>query len=414
LFEKIEEHKRRLAILCLLYAGFVSLGMTDAVLGVAWPGMRLDFGLPLEAAGLLVGITKIVGIISCLVYGYLGGRWHVGRIMLAFALILAAEFFGYAASPWWWLIVILTVPAGFGIGAMASAVNAYAAKYCSSRDMALVNCVWGIGVTCSTVMMTSIFRSGHSWRTGYAVIAAVMALASMVFLVTLGVWRGRSCVDEGRSAVDIASVFGGEFQRVVLPSLGKYRRVFAANCLYSVAYSGVELAPGLWGTTFLLDVTGASMEMAGLSVSLYWAFLTAGRALAGVLAPRVSDVGVLRGGITTASLGIAILIAARNSYAAMGAFSLIGLGLGPLFPLMLHDVSRRVGDVSASRMIGAMLGANYLGAAVLPALMGFIASRASILVMGPMMAFFIAAVAASHEISAFNALYKRVRTHTAP
>jgi fucose permease len=93
----------------------------------------------------------------------------------------------------------------------------------------------------------------------------------------------------------------------------------------------------------------------------------------------------------------------------MFAFILIGFGLAPLFPSMVHDIPRRVGDGPSGRLIGAMLGASYLGGAVLPVLMGYAASRHSILVMGPAMTALLLVAAASHEVSAFNALYKFAR-----
>ena len=49
-------------LLILTYVGFVSLGLPDAVLGVAWPSLRASFGLPqaelLEARDSLVSLTS--------------------------------------------------------------------------------------------------------------------------------------------------------------------------------------------------------------------------------------------------------------------------------------------------------------------------------------------------------------------
>jgi hypothetical protein len=43
-----------LALLALNVLAFVSLGLPDGLLGVAWPSMRATFGLPLEALGPLL------------------------------------------------------------------------------------------------------------------------------------------------------------------------------------------------------------------------------------------------------------------------------------------------------------------------------------------------------------------------
>ncbi len=38
-----------MALLALAYFGFISLGLPDGLLGVAWPSMAHDFAVPLDA-----------------------------------------------------------------------------------------------------------------------------------------------------------------------------------------------------------------------------------------------------------------------------------------------------------------------------------------------------------------------------
>jgi fucose permease len=154
---------------------------------------------------------------------------------------------------------------------------------------------------------------------------------------------------------------------------------------------------------------GASAKLTGITVSLYWASLTVGRLLAGVISKRFSNVQILRGGAALVTLGIVIMTATRNAYVAVVAFTFIGLGLAPVFPLMVHEIPRRVGDAASERSIGIMLGANYLGGATLPSLMGFFAAHTSILIMGPMMLIMVVLMAASQEVSAYNAIYKKAK-----
>ncbi len=43
----------------LAYAAFIALGMPDSLLGIAWPTMRADFGVPLDMLG-----TLLIGSVS--------------------------------------------------------------------------------------------------------------------------------------------------------------------------------------------------------------------------------------------------------------------------------------------------------------------------------------------------------------
>ena len=44
----------RLGPVLLAYAAFIALGMPDGLLGIAWPSIRADFGIPLDSLGLLL------------------------------------------------------------------------------------------------------------------------------------------------------------------------------------------------------------------------------------------------------------------------------------------------------------------------------------------------------------------------
>jgi fucose permease len=407
LLNKDTNERVRLGILGLLYAGFVSLGFSDAALGVAWPKMRAEFGLSIESVGIVVGLVKAGGMVSSVAYGYLRSRPSVGGLMAANAALVASAMFGYAVSPWWALVVVLTIPFGMCAGAASSAMNEYAAVNYSSRQLNWVNCSWGVGMTCSTLLMASILAVG-SWRAGYAAIAAIIMAFAVFFSRTRGIWRaGAATRAKGQTHEERMAIIAS--RHIVFPGLKKFRRVFLSNCVFIFAYAGVESAPGLWGTSLLMGAMDASMETAGFAVSMYWGSLTVGRFVVGAVSSRFTDAAIIRGGLITAAAGAILLAATGNAGTATFAFALIGFGLAPVFPSIVHDIPRRVGDGPAGRLIGVMLGSSCLGGAVLPALMGYAASRSSILVVAPTMAALLLIVAASHEVSAFNALYKSTR-----
>jgi hypothetical protein len=43
-------------LLGTIYLAFISLGLPDSVLGVAWPAMRSSLGQPLESAGMVTRV----------------------------------------------------------------------------------------------------------------------------------------------------------------------------------------------------------------------------------------------------------------------------------------------------------------------------------------------------------------------
>ena len=52
------------ALLVLIYLAFISLGLPDGLLGVAWPSMRQDLLQPLAAVGLISATVTISAALS--------------------------------------------------------------------------------------------------------------------------------------------------------------------------------------------------------------------------------------------------------------------------------------------------------------------------------------------------------------
>lgn len=53
-----QKRSRGIALLLLSYVAFISLGLPDGLLGVAWPSIRTTHGLPLDALGALLIATR--------------------------------------------------------------------------------------------------------------------------------------------------------------------------------------------------------------------------------------------------------------------------------------------------------------------------------------------------------------------
>lgn len=59
-----------IALVVLIFVAFISLGLPDGLLGVAWPEMRRSFGLPLDALGVLLIASTTGYLISSFFNGY--------------------------------------------------------------------------------------------------------------------------------------------------------------------------------------------------------------------------------------------------------------------------------------------------------------------------------------------------------
>lgn len=73
-----------------LYIAFISPGLTDALLGSAWPLMYPEFDVPVSRAGLVFMIISVGTVISSLMSDRLTRRFGTGKVTAASTGITAA------------------------------------------------------------------------------------------------------------------------------------------------------------------------------------------------------------------------------------------------------------------------------------------------------------------------------------
>src|SRR5205085_7101211 len=95
---------RRL-IAALAFAAFVSLGLPDGVLGVAWPSVRHAFGLPVSRLGVILTAGVCGSLISSFFSGQIVRTIGVGRLLFISSVIVVAGLTCTAVSPVWHVVV---------------------------------------------------------------------------------------------------------------------------------------------------------------------------------------------------------------------------------------------------------------------------------------------------------------------
>jgi len=76
--------------LLVIYAAFISLGLPDALLGVTWPIMQQDFGVPFGAAGIVSMIVSVGTIVSSLLSSRVLARFGTGKVTVVSVAMTAA------------------------------------------------------------------------------------------------------------------------------------------------------------------------------------------------------------------------------------------------------------------------------------------------------------------------------------
>ena len=344
------------SLLLLAYLGFISLGLPDGLLGVGWPSMRQEFGVPTGAVGLMLTAGTAGYLASSVAGGFALARVGVGVLLAGSTGLAAASLFGYSLSALFALMVVLAFVLGLGSGAIDSGLNAYAASAFGPKHMNWLHAFFGLGVAIGPLIMTGILVSGRSWRWGYAVVAAAQVLLAVAFTLTVKRWT-RTPVAAGRRIRDKATL--------ALPAVWFGALAFAL-------YVAVEAGAGLWAYLLLTQGRGVPAGIAGLCVSAYWGSLFAGRLIFGLVAERIGSHRVLAGALLAMVAGTVLVAVPGPAVLAIIGLMVIGFAAAPVFPLLTLTTADRVGAAHVDRTIGVQVGVAALGGALIPAGIGLL------------------------------------------
>lgn len=364
-------------LLIIIYLTFISLGLPDSLLGAAWPVMQKDFGAPLDTAGLLFMVTAAGTILSSLVSGRLLKRFGTGKVTFVSVLMTAGALLGFYASPSVVWLVICAVPLGLGAGAVDSGLNDYVATNYKAHHMSWLHSFWGVGATMGPIIMARHILEENSWRSGYFVIAGIQFAIVLILLFALPLW-GRV----KRNETQTMDKDSENAQATEAGTSGKVRPLRIKGVYLALAtflfYCGVEATVGLWGSSFLVKVKGLEAATAAGWVSFYYGGITIGRFITGFVMFRVTNRTLIRSGQLTALVGAIILLLPLPPSYSLAGFIIIGLGLAPIFPCMLHETPARFGKAHSQTIMGYQMAFAYTGSTCIPPLLGSIAAQSTI------------------------------------
>jgi fucose permease len=347
-------------LLALSCVGFVSLGLPDGVLGVAWPSVRSTFGLPLDALGALLVTSSIGYVASSFSSGPILSRMSVGALLAASCLATAVSLLGYASVPAWWMMVMLGTLAGLGAGAIDAGINTYVAVHHSARTLNLLHAFYGLGTTAGPMIMTSVMMAGFQWQAGYRIIGLAQLALALCFGATQRLWPGpnRDTVAASPAA-----------------RIGETLGLRAAHL--SVAtfflYVGIEATAGAWIYSLLYGARGVSMAAAGAAVSTFWGGLMVGRLVFGVLPSRTSPSRLVRYCAASAALAAGLLGLGISHRVDLFAAASLGFASGPIFPCLIAITPQRFAQAHTANAVGLQVAAAAVGQSILPASVGVLA-----------------------------------------
>jgi len=142
-------------------------------------------------------------------------------------------------------------------------------------------------------------------------------------------------------------------------------------------YVGVEVALGGWVATHEERMSGMSVAALALAPSVFYGFLLLGRGVAPLAFRHVSPAVVSACGLLLATIGSTLIALSGGAGTLYLGAAVAGFGLAPQYPIFVTWLAAIYR--TDSTWIGALFfSAGSLGAAVLPWLVGIVASQTSL------------------------------------
>jgi fucose permease len=366
-----------LFLLGIIYVSFISLGLPDGVMGVAWPAVRVDMGQPLAAVGVFTLVGTICAATSSYFAGVIAKRVGTGAVVAASCLMTALALVGYGYAPSFLWLVALSIPMGIGAGAVDTSLNHFVASHYSSRHMNWLHGFWGVGATLGPLIMSWAVANPAGWTLGTRTIGLMQLALAVVLFLTLSLWAREKIMQADGAPASSAATSLQAFKPLNTKAMW-----LAPTCF--LLYVSAEMGTGLWAASILATDRGMPLAQAGVWVSVYFGAITVGRFAVGLIANWLGNRKLVRLGICVAALGAA-LFAAHGwvGDASLAGLVLMGLGCAPIFPSLMHETARRFPEDVARTVISRQMIFAYIGVAVVPASFGVLATWAGLAVVMP-------------------------------
>ena len=429
-------------LLLIIYLAFISLGIPDGVIGVAWPEIRQTFGVPLEAAGYITSVGMIGTVFSAFSSGHILKKFGTGKVVCFSSALTGLGMLGFAFSSNFIFLLFLAIPLGVGAGAVDAGLNDYVSRHFSPRHMNWLHACWGLGALTGPFIMTRAIVSLGSWRNGYLVVAGIQLSLAFLFLITLPLWTkhgklslkaadkladgaGNACAeavaagedaDTSSSAmtepisaetsteipVEVSAVNSAEACEEVsseIPANAPVRKTFPARLagglreifhrkgllsgmLLFFFYVGSETCIGVYSASYLRTTRNVDIENAGLWVTLFYGSIAVGRILAGIIVGRIGTKTAVRIGSVISVIGFVLLLIPAATYILCPiGLCLIGLGFAPMYPCTMQDTPKVFGKEFSQIAIGYQMGMANIGYTVLPLIIAAVSGSTTLWVI---------------------------------
>lgn len=357
------------AMIVLVFAAFVSIGLPDALFGSAWPSIRVEFGMGNAAVGLLNIPGSLAYIASSAMLGSIMSRVSIAQLLSGSTALVGLGLTIYALAPTFWAIIPAVMLISAGSGAIDAALNLFAAQNLPARYMSWLHAFYGMGALAGPFVMALVFSMNQSWRWGYAIIAMILWLMALVFVVTHSQWTNSSTDDERED--EHSPLTGGQVLRMPRVQL---------SFLMMMGGAIIEALAAVWIASLLINRFGVSQSTGAIALGIYWIALTGARVLVPIIWSSAPPLRIQRWSTWIVLIAALVMLPDSPELTWIGV-TLVGLGIASIFPVAMTITADRFGPSVSTHAVGYMVSASTFMFAIMPPISGWLADQVGFVII---------------------------------
>ncbi|KAJ7832081.1 major facilitator superfamily domain-containing protein [Mycena olivaceomarginata] len=332
-------------------------------------------------------VVSLIFVFACV--GFIGGaminvpltdRLGFGKMITLGSVFQMIAYALQAPAPPFPVFVLSFVINGVGLAIQDAQANGYVASLKNNPEtkMGLLHGAYGAGALVAPIVATQ-FSQLPRWSFHYLASLGVAITNTLILSFVFRLKTQDECLASVGEAAGETSTSEHSTFRQILTTKTVHLLAF-----FILVYVGVEVTIGGWIVTYIIDVRGGGPSSGYVSAGFFGGLMT-GRITLLWLNQKIGERRVLYL-YSILAIGLELIVWLVPSLIGDAvAVSLVGLLLGPIYPITMNYAGRVIPRWILTGSIGWIAGFGQAGSAVFPFITGAIASKTGIKALQPLL-----------------------------
>ncbi|KAA1469643.1 MFS general substrate transporter [Dentipellis sp. KUC8613] len=355
-------------------------GWNDGSTGPLLPRIQQVYRVSYGIVSLLFLSSSLGFILGGVASVYFVGHFGFGKVStLLGSLIQIVGYCIQAPGPPFPAFVIAFFLNGFAESLQCAQANGYVASFkVSSSKLGLVHCAYGTGALAAPLVSTQ-FAQLPRWSFHYLVSLGVACMNTCTLLAVFRLKMQDDCLREvGEEVAE-----RGQSKDNVYKQILRLKSVHLI-ALFMLMYVGVEVTIGGWIVSYIISVRGGGSSSGYISSGFFGGLALGRIGLLWVTKKLGNRLAVFLYIVIATGLELIVWLVPSLISGAI-AISIVGLLIGPIYPIVVNEASHILPGWLLSGSIGWIAGVATTGAAALPFIAGQLAQEKGIWSLQPLL-----------------------------